>query len=305
MHLKLEDIANSFGTVASDFTDDFVKLYKSTDWSYEAVIGNDRDKLIIDLFEFLKKDSKKSGGIGSTIRWSNGWKENLDMYIKSNNIKDIIPKFIRSNQPIRYKKEFIFPRDPNFELNYIRLIQKWMFHKYMSVCSSIHEFGCGSGIHLIALSDMYPEKDLCGYDYVQPSIDLINTLSETINPKLKGFLFNMLSPLDISIDKDSCIFTFCAIEQLASKFHNFLEFILRKKPKICIHIEPTIELYDSTNLIDYTAVCFHKHRGYTVGLLPHLQELHKQQKIELMKVHRMQFGSIRMEGYTQIIWRPI
>jgi len=106
------------------------------------------------------------------------------------------------------------------------------------------------------------------------------------------------------IKNNSAVFTFGSVEQLASKFDAFLQYLLKSKPKLCIHMEPTIELYDENNFIDYLAIKFHKKRGYTENFLTRLKELEKQNKIEILKVKRLFFGSLYMEGFSYIIWRP-
>jgi hypothetical protein len=100
------------------------------------------------------------------------------------------------------------------------------------------------------------------------------------------------------------VVTIGTIEQLAGDFEPFLQFLLRRSPALCIHVEPTVELYDEDNLVDYLAVKFHRKRGYTEGFLPRLQQLEDQGRIEIVKVKRLFFGSLLMEGYNLLIWRP-
>ena len=101
------------------------------------------------------------------------------------------------------------------------------------------------------------------------------------------------------------MFTSGVIEQIASKFDKFVDFLLEKKPKMVVHIEPTYEVYDQDNLFDYLAAKFHKKRGYTRGYLTKLKKLEAEGKIEILKVKRLNFGSMFFEGYTSIIWRPL
>ena len=49
------------------------------------------------------------------------------------------------------------------------------------------------------------------------------------------------------------------------------KYLLQQNITRCIHLEPTIELYDQNILFDYLAAWFHSKRGYTAGLLPYLQ----------------------------------
>ena len=82
-----------------------------------------------------------------------------------------------------------------------------------------------------------------------------------------------------------------------------LQYLLKNKPKLVVHLEPTIELYDENNLIDYLAIIFHRKRGYTQGYLTLLQELELKGVLEIIKVKRLEFGSTFMEGFTYIIWK--
>ena len=110
---------------------------------------------------------------------------------------------------------------------------------------------------------------------------------------------------EIDIDPNSVVFTSGTIEQIASKFEKFVEFLLQKKPELVVHVEPTYEVYDRDVLFDYLAAKFHKKRGYTAGYLPRLQQLESEGKAEILKIKRLNFGSLFMEGFTCIVWRPV
>ena len=175
---------------------------------------------------------------------------------------------------------------------------------YLKTFDSIYEFGCGTGFNLAVLAQLYPKKKLHGLDFVSSSVDLINRIGDTYSWSITGHLFNMLTPDEnFEIADNSAIFTIGAIEQLASNFEVFLQFIVKKSPKLCIHVEPTLELYDKNNLVDYLAIKFHRKRGYTENYLARLRELESNNIVEILKVHRPFLGSLYMEGYSYIIWR--
>jgi hypothetical protein len=69
-------------------------------------------------------------------------------------------------------------------------------------------------------------------------------------------------------------------------------------------VEPTVELYEESELLDYLAAKFHRKRGYTEGFLPRLRELAERGALELVKVKRFNFGSLMMEGYSLMVWKP-
>jgi hypothetical protein len=109
---------------------------------------------------------------------------------------------------------------------------------------------------------------------------------------------------NFKLAKNSAILTFGSIEQLASKFEAFLQYLLAQQPQVCVHVEPAIELYDENNFVDYLAIKFQGKRGYTHNFLPRLKELEKKGKVKILKIKRLFFGSLYMEGYNLIVWRP-
>ncbi len=71
-----------------------------------------------------------------------------------------------------------------------------------------------------------------------------------------------------------------------------------------INVEPIPELQNPDNLVDYTSIRCLAERGFMRGCLPALQALANDGKIEILKTHRGNFGSLMIEGYSHIIWHP-
>jgi SAM-dependent methyltransferase len=304
--LTLDDFARSFGTNIEDIPNDCRKLITKTDFKYRLLVGKERDKVILDVIKKIESDKQIIGAEERQGVWAKGWAENLEDFIKSGyNLNKLIPRFIRPNQVVRLNRNYIKPINPNFELDYFSVFRLWLFKKYLKWFESIYEFGCGTGFNLTVLAQLYPEKKLHGLDFVPSSVDLVNKIGEVYSWKMTGHLFDMLSPDEnFEIGDNSAIFTIGTVEQLASNFEAFLQFLLKHSPALCIHVEPTIELYDESNLIDYLAIKFHRKRGYTEHFLTRLRELEAQNEIEILKVKRLFFGSLYMEGYTCMIWKP-
>lgn len=302
----MEDFACSFDTTVEDIPDECRVLITETDFRYRVLEGEERDKVILDALKRIESDQQVIGATERRDAWQRGWEENLRGLAASGyDLGTLIPKFIRTNQPIRLNRQYIMPTNPNFELDYFSVFRLWLFRKYLKDFDPIYDFGCGTGFNLVALAQMYPDKTLHGLDFVPSSRDLVNKIGEVYGWKIKGHLFDMISPDEsFEIEPGSAVLTSGSIEQLAGKFEAFLQFLLKRSPALCINIEPTIELYDESNLIDYLAMRFHRKRGYTEKYLPRLRELEVQGKIELLKVKRLFFGSVYMEGFSYMIWRP-
>ncbi|KKQ68434.1 MAG: hypothetical protein US88_C0003G0025 [Parcubacteria group bacterium GW2011_GWA2_38_27] len=305
--ITVDDFARSFGATPDDILFDCRELIEKNDFRYRIIEGEERDNIILNVLKKIEIDNQIIGAETRTAQWETGWSENLKEFIESNyDLNKITPKFIRSNQVIRFNQQYIMPVDPNFEHDYFNVFRTWFFRKYLKDYNDIYDFGCGSGYNLVPMAKMYPDKNFYGLDFVPSSPELINRIANAHNLKIKGYVFNLRQPNEsFEVKPGAAVFTSGTIEQIASDFEPFLQFLLKQSPGICIHIEPIIETYDENNLVDYLAIKFHKKRGYTQGYLTRLRELEAEGKIKILKVKRLFFGSLYMEGFTYIIWKPV
>lgn len=306
LKMTLEDFAYSFGTTVADLPTESRALINSKDFNYEIIEGSEKDEIILNILKKIESDQQIIGAVERKDVWQQGWEENLREFVASGcDFEALTPKFIRPGQPLRFNRNLILSSNPMLELDFFRIFRICLFKKYLNNIDSIYEFGCGTGFNLVELARLYPDKKLFGLDFVPASRDLVNKLGESYNLNLTGDLFDMVNPSEeFQLYPGSAVMTFGSLEQLAGKFECFLQYILKQAPAICINMEPTLELYDENQLLDYLAIKFHKKRGYTTGYLPRLQQLEAEGKIEILKVKRLFFGSMFMEGFTYMVWRP-
>tara|TARA_Y100000590_G_scaffold431410_1_gene546153 strand:+ start:194 stop:1138 length:945 start_codon:yes stop_codon:yes gene_type:complete len=306
-NVDLQTLADSFGTDISDVQKVCEEKLHAIDTEYKIYSGLQREKLIIEILKSIDFDKQIIGAPERTDVWNDGWNENL-ILLKNNNyqLDSLLPKFIRKNKPMRFMGEYILPNEKNFEHEYFNIYRSWLFEKYFSDYDSIYDIGCGSSYNLVELCKQFPKKKIYGFDFVQSSVDIVNEISKFYNFNSEGKIFDIINPdFNIHLDENSLIFTAGVIEQVAGKFDKFIDYILQMKPKLVVNSEPIYELYDQENLFDYLAAKFHYKRGYTRGYLPKLLELEKEGKIEIIKLKRLNFGSLLMEGYTCIVWKPL
>jgi len=305
--LGIEEFALHFDVDPQSFSENCKALISSLDFRYQNIEGEQLESLILSILKRIDKDKQIIGAKDRTEVWSKGWQENLDQFLaNTESSESLVPKFIRPNQAIRLNSKYILPVDSEFELNFVKVYRQWFLEKYFSDVDNIFEFGCGTGFNLIAASEIFPNKKLFGSDFVQPAVDLVNATAKKYNIELNGELFNMLEPRsDYKIPKCSGVMTFGSLEQLASDLEPMINFLLDSSPDIIVHTEPAIELYDDSKLNDYLAIKFQGKRGYSEGLLPLLKRLEAQGKIELIKVKRLFFGSLYMEGYNTFVWKKV
>ena len=305
--VQLSDFAASFGTEEKEVEESCLDKIKGVDFRYNVIEKEKRDLLLLEVIKKIDQDVQIIAAPERKQRWEEGWAENLKEFTDHDyDLNKVIPKFIRPNQPIRLGNNYIQPSNPFFELNYLKVYRQWVFSKYLADFDSVYEFGAGTGFNLFALSELFPDKDLYGSDFVSSSVDLINTIGRVKNKKIQGRIFDMIHPdHSFHLAKNSAVFTFGALEQLAGQIEAFFDYLMAQPIGLCFHIEPVIDLYDQETLFDYLAYKFHKKRGYTQNLLGTIQRLEKEGKAKIIKVVRPRFASLFMEGYSLIVWHPL
>jgi len=137
-----------------------------------------------------------------------------------------------------------------------------------------------------------------GSDFTDSSLKCLDRLG------IPGFKFDLRDANDGSIPAELKqnhsrvgIFTMGALEQVGDQVNSFIEFCCSFRPAECVHVEPVVELYDSSNPVDKLAVDYHHARGYLKGFFPTLQE-----RGLLKSYERSTFGNSFNEGYTVLRW---
>lgn len=306
--LTVEDFAKSFDIEVSDMPPKCLDLISQKDFRYKILEGNERDALIIEILRKIDNDKKVVGAPERHEVWEKGWTENLSDFVKSGfDLDQIVPKFFRDNQAFKVGPNYVIPANPNFERDFFDVFRLWLYDTYLKDYNPIYDFGCGTGLNLIALAKLYPEKKLYGLDFCRSSVELVNKIAEVYKLNMNGHYFDLTTPDEnIRPDKNSAIITFGSIEQLPNTgFWPFLHYLLKYAPGICINMEPVIDFYDENKLPDFLSIKFHQKRRYPEKLLPALKRLEQCGEIEILKAKRQIVGTIFSYGYDVIIWRPL
>jgi hypothetical protein len=240
-------------------------------------------------------------------RWVKGWSENLDDFVASKgDVGALAPKYIRPRMPVRVFRRFVLPDQPRFELAWYRAFQEWLFRTYLADCDGIFEFGSGSGINVGLLAEMYPGRRIVGLDWAEPACEIVNSMRRLRGWNTEGRAFDFFNPdHTLDIPPDSVVLTVGALEQTSTRHDAFIDFLLAKKPRLCVFIEPIYEWYDPANLADQLAIRAHDVRNFWKGFPDRLRWLAAEGRVEVVKQKRADFGSLVLEGYSQTIWRPI
>lgn len=303
--LKLENFAELFGTEVDDIPADCRELIFQLDFRYRKLNQEERDAAILSIINRINSPELTKAGKSGKPRWEKGWSENLENFIKKYDPRELVPRYIRPNQIVRMKGDYVMPLDPRFELNYYTVFQRWLFKKYLRDYPSVYEFGCGPAHNLAELACLYPQKLLHGFEWVTPPLEIMHILHKKLDYNITGHLFDMFSPdKKIKISRKGAVLAIGALEQLGTNFETFLQYILSQSPSLFIHVDSILEWYDKSKLLDNLAARFDERRNYLKGHWPRLEELEKEGRIEIIKKNRSNLGSLFHDGYSLIVWKP-
>lgn len=305
MQLNRKDFAEIFGISSKELPSECIDIINKSNFNYRLASFEERENLLLRAIKVLF-DELKVSGLSRKGDWEKGWQENLDEFInKGFNKEDLIPKFVKEKEWIRLNGNYILPEDNFFETSFVKVLRVYIYKKYFTSFNQIYEFGCGTGLNLVAMAELFPQKNLYGLDWVESSCNIVNSLAKSSNINMKGIIFDMFNP-DYSVDVGltDAIFTTGAMEQLGVNFSSFLDYLINKNVGICVHFETMYELYDQNNIFDFVAAKYIDKRGYLKGFMKQLEIYEMQKKIEIIEVKRT-FGSFYHDGYSVIVWKPI
>ena len=268
----------------------------------------EKNSQLSEIEDVLQSDLKKSGPNRITD-WEKGWGENLNEFIGSNNIGDLSPKYFGKNNIFRLDNEFYRFKNENPEPTFLAFLVDLVIEIYGkdSGIENILEFGCGTAHHLVRIRKNYQSFNLFGLDWAKSSQEIIKSYAER-NSDLNfyGENFDYFKPNEaFTIPENSIVLTVASLEQIGENHAPFLEYLIASAPKYVINIEPVGELLDPNNRMEKLSVEYFKNRNYLKGYLSALIALEKAGRIEMITAERTYFGSMFIEGYSLLIWRPV
>lgn len=304
--LGVHDIAALFGTTPDKVEGRAGRLMRVMDLSLRPVEGAERDDIVLSALRRIHEPQLKAAGGHREQDWEDGWRENLDDFVASGfDLRALIPKYYKTNVPIRLNGRYVVPSQPDFVYRYTELFRACLLPEYFAECPSVYEFGCGTGHNLVHLDQLCPGKALHGLDWARSSQQILTLLAERKGLSIRGGRFNFFEPdASVRFEPHAGVLTFGALEQLGPRHEPYLDFLLERKPALCVDVVGIEELYDEGNLFDHLALAYHKRRGYLSGYLTRLRELEAAGAVEIIRVHRHLFGNVYDEPYSYVVWRP-
>ena len=302
MQIILEKYEELFNFKASQKLKDF---YNSLDLTYEEISEEEKDTIFKDINDILQKEIKTSGP--HRIKdWNNGWNENCVEFKNTKLNSSLVPKYFGKMKFSRINNKFVKSNNSNFEYDCFSFLQSCVYEAYCSGYEHYYEFGCGTGHNLLKHEYFCETKNIVGLDWSTSSQNCIDSINKIKNKDFKAYNFDFENPNEqVKIKNNSVVCTLAALEQIGDRHENFINFLLKNKPSICVHLEPIEEVLDENDEMENLSIKYFKKRKYLTGFLSKLQDLRDKNKIELLETKKTGIGSYFIEGYTLVAWRVL
>ena len=279
----------------------------SFDTSFRPLSSNELDKVIFEVLTKIDSGFSVSGPKRATD-WEKGWNENKHLFeVSAFDVDKLKPKYYRSNNLFRWRGKYVYSKNDNLEYEVFQMLREIIFKNFLAPSDTVFEFGCGSAHNLVAVAKMFPNAQLVGCDWAESAVKILESLRTEKGLNVEGKLFDFFYPdFSLNVPANSVFLTIGGLEQIGENFEDFLKFILDKKPRLCIHIEPISEFYDPNvyGVIDYLAIKFHESRNYLKGFMTAIEVLENNGMAKIVKKVRFPFGGKFHEGWSVIAWQP-
>jgi len=307
--LKPLELEEAFGDKLSERVSGKIEKYAL---EYRELTEEERDERLLIITRMLLNPDLGKSSEHRADEWEEGWSENLkDLEAGVDPSEALIPRYMSAKKgsikdTARLNGRLIRPVTDNFEHAMLKILLEWIFEKYMKDAPSVYEFGSGTNQHLLQLREINPDARLYGLDWAEASQKIIdNLVHKKVLENVEGHHFDFFKPDEsFEIDPEGIIYTVAALEQVGENHDKLVDYLIEKKPKLCVHLEPVAELLDETKLIDYLAVEYMERRNYLKNFLTRLRKLGEGGKITIHEARRTNVGFLFMEGYSLVVWSP-
>jgi hypothetical protein len=299
--ITVKDFESAFKDELSSFVKQKIESLKL---SYRDISNEQYNEIVFHIIKTLFDSNVKKAGEHRLDDWIRGWGENHTEYSDNKEFSSLIPKYFGKLPFVRWRQKFIKPTYTEFEYDMVQILQYWLFEKHFSDVTNVYEFGCGTGHNLFRVKDVNSHATIHGLDWTTSSQKIIQDVNKELDLDFKAHNFDFFNiNKDFKLQPNSGVYTFAALEQATNNYQEFIDYLVKQKPEICVHIEPMGEYLDEDNLNDYLSIKYFQKRSYVDGLGDYLLQLEDDGLIEIVQDQRSYIGSMFVDGYSILAWK--
>lgn len=274
------------------------------------VLGEDEARVLAaDVEQTIATKPLRQSGDPAADVWQQGWGE-VAARLRGEPVTpdSLRPGYFRDERHFRLDSRYVEALAPLVEYRTSIAVRQLIFARFLADAPRVVELGCGTGINVLLLARAYPAMQVIGCDWAPASQDILALMEREHPGRIAGARFDMLTAEGwdgSAIDGASVVLTVHALEQLYVNWRTCLDFILARRPRLCLHVEPLIELYDPANEDDARMLRYHRKRRYLEGFLPEMQRMAAAGEAEIVDLRRVAFSGLYHEAYSILAWRPL
>jgi hypothetical protein len=272
---------------------------------YRPLSETEAAAAIAEVETVIRDKPLRTVGVDDPAVWERGWAELADRLAGERiTTHTLRPQYYHREVPCRLFGGLVEQVTPDFEYWVGLCVRVATFAEFLRGEEHIVEFGCGTGINLLLLSQLMPGVHLVGCDWATPSQRILAQIARETGEAIEGHRFNMLTATGECgpIGAETAVLTVHALEQVGAGWQPFLDFVTARRPRLCVHLEPLVELYENTPLDDLGRR-YHRKRRYLDGFVPAIKTLAARGQAEILALRRTAFSGLYQEAYSVLVWR--
>lgn len=302
---SIEDFSRCFSPLFPELPKGFEEKFREINTGYRPASVVEREEYILEVLRTLSSRTIRRTREKNLEVWERGWGENYEMFLRDPSEISLRPRYFRPARFFRLLRDIVIPENPNIEFELFNAVRSFLFSRFFGQAETVYELGAGSCQNILALSNIFPHLEIIGLDWTAASARIAELLGSTLKRKISGARFDLADPPErLSFKEDSFVFSIHALEQLGGNHEHLIDFLLRQKPRLVLHYEPILELFDDNNVYDVLARMYCRKRNYLRGYLTALKKLQKANKLEILHEFRPCIGGVHIEA-SLVVWRPV
>jgi hypothetical protein len=303
---RADNFLSSWALNESPVREDFLSDLLALRFPARRLSDGEHGELVDAIEQTVQGNLPRSGRHRQAV-WEEGWARNLSAVRAEENESALVPGYFEKSRFVRLGEHFFEVILPATEALLLGCLVDYVVEGLATNFGfdNVHEFGCGTGIHVSRLAKRCPKRQVHGYDWAISSVEIVEHLRRNAGQaNLGGARFDFFQPNDqVEVSSDDIVLTVATLEQVGTDFRPFLDFLGKKSPRLVVNIEPIEELLDLESRVGRLSAEYFRKRNYLTGFYSHLIDLESLNKVEIIHSGRSGLGSLYIEGYSIVAWR--
>ena len=219
---------------------------------------------------------------------------------KNDVINSLKPIWFRDDKFYVIDKKFCKTNTKILDWKYQLAVRNVIFSKYLFDIKNVYDLGSGSGINIYLINQLFDNIKLHASDSSKVSVEILEELNTYLGIDVDYDMIDIKKKIDIEVKPNSAIITTSSLEQIGGDIDSFIEFVLEKKPKRIINIEPILE-FSENNEFDSLMKLYCEKRNYLKYYYSKLLQLERDERIKILFKKRTRVAGLFIEN-SVIVW---